>query len=313
MANKLVIRLVMLFLLAQLIGIVILSQYIDFKATASTGITTTNAENYVVEPPQIENENYSFIAIGLAIIIGTALILIIIKYNAMLIWKLWFFMSICIALFYAFYPFLKIITPTENIALSVTILITVILGFFKIFRPTYIAHTISELFIYGGLAALFVPIINLTSAAILLILLAGYDYYMVNKSGHMVTLAKASMQSQMIAGIYVGTPTTSDEENASEQISHNRKHTKLSEIDNKNEAPTSSVMVGGGDIAFPLFFAGAVMKYSGSLISGLIVALGATAGLIVLFSISKRGKFYPAIPFVAAGSFIALGIVYLLI
>jgi len=313
-------------LLAQLIGIVILSQYIDFQATAATGITTTNANNYVVAPPQVENESYSFISIILAIIIGTVIILWLIKIDAIIVWKIWFLVSITTALTYAFYPMIHFLIAQETTAISVTIALALILGYLKIFRANYIAHTIGELFIYAGLAALFVPILNLTSAIILLLLLAAYDYYMVNKSGHMITLAKASVDEKLISGLYAGTPGGShkqkekkNETTVTTTIGTNTKSLHSAKVareiksaEHEPSAQTTGVMVGGGDIAFPLFFAGALMKHSGTLGSGLLVAVCATIGLCVLFAIGKRGKFYPAIPFVAAGCFVALGIVYFL-
>jgi len=326
MPNKLVVRIVLLFLLAQLIGITILYQYIDFQTTAATGVTATNANNYITEPPQVENESYSFISIILSIIIGTVIILWLIKINAMMVWKLWFLVSITTALTYAFYPMIHFLIAEKTFAVILTIIIALALGYLKIFRANYIAHTIGELFIYAGLAALFVPILNLTSAIILLVLLAAYDYYMVNQAGHMVTLAKASVDAKLISGLYAGTPGGSKKEKNTEPIiaKSNSKippsSKKIKNVDSQldpltpdeKNMETTGVMVGGGDIAFPLFFAGALMKHAGTLGSGLLVAICATAGLIVLFAIGKKGKFYPAIPFVAAGCFIAMGIVYLI-
>ena len=329
MVNKLIVRIILLFLLAQLIGILVLSQYIDFQKTAQTGITATTS-NYVVPPPQVADESYSFISIIIAIIVGTALVLLLIKLNAMLIWRLWFMASITLALTYALYPLSRWLIPSTAIAMGVTIIVAIIIAYLKIFRVNYIAHTIGELFIYGGLAALFVPILNLTSAIILLVLLAAYDYYMVNQSGHMITLAKASMKSQLISGLYVGKPGSGANANESDEpqqaqtasksaktsravVNKNADKENKSNSDNLNseDGTSTGVMVGGGDIAFPLFFAGALMKHSGALGSGLLVAICATGGLLVLFAISKKGKFYPAIPFVAAGCFVALGITLL--
>lgn len=70
-------------------------------------------------------------------------------------------------------------------------------------------------------------------------------------------------------------------------------------------------ILGGGDVIFPIILAGVVLN-TFSLISAIIISLGATVALGVLFYYSEKGKFYPAMPFISAGCFIALGIVYLI-
>ena len=86
------------------------------------------------------------------------------------------------------------------------------------------------------------------------------------------------------------------------------------------EENVKSAILGGGDIAFPMLFAGAVMTWlieSGlskqlAYFESLVVILFAGFALFGLFMKSKKDTFYPAMPFISAGCFIGLGIVYLL-
>ncbi|MFT4297595.1 MAG: hypothetical protein ACMXX5_00195 [Candidatus Woesearchaeota archaeon] len=64
-------------------------------------------------------------------------------------------------------------------------------------------------------------------------------------------------------------------------------------------------------MAFPLFLAGAVLKEFNFLMA-LIPVIGSTIALSMLFFKASKNKFYPAMPFIAAGSFIGLIIVYLI-
>ena len=72
-----------------------------------------------------------------------------------------------------------------------------------------------------------------------------------------------------------------------------------------------TALLGGGDIGFPLIFAGVVFKELG-LWQAMIIPIFAMLGLALLLFFSKDKKFYPAMPFIGAGCFVGLGIVYLL-
>jgi presenilin-like A22 family membrane protease len=75
---------------------------------------------------------------------------------------------------------------------------------------------------------------------------------------------------------------------------------KLSKTGKGKKVKVSIAILGGGDVAFPLIFAGVVYRAVG-LIPALMIIAGATLSLILLFIYSKKGKFYPAMPFLTAG------------
>lgn len=265
--------LLFLFLAAQFIGLAIINNYLNAEQEWE-GIPSVGG--FSIERPDLTPAQAILYIIG-AILIGSLLILVIIHFRGMLLWKLWFTSAIVLCLYIALAAFLS---PWIALFLSL------IVGIAKVFFPNRYLHNISELFIYGGLAALFAPILNVLAAFILLLILSVYDLYAVFKSKHMIKLAKFQTQSGVFAGLMLPYGKTS------------------MTASKKTGTHGTLAVLGGGDIGFPLFFAGAVLAVSG-IISAAIISIGATLGLFVLLLIGQRGKFYPAIPFLTAGA--ALG------
>ena len=93
-------------------------------------------------------------------------------------------------------------------------------------------------------------------------------------------------------------------------------------IEFKDDGPKNAIL-GGGDIAFPLFFSAAIMehliivqnipKFPNALLYSLISTVTAGIALSLLFYYSKKDKFYPAMPFISAGCLIGYGIIFLII
>ena len=69
-------------------------------------------------------------------------------------------------------------------------------------------------------------------------------------------------------------------------------------------------MLGGGDIGFPLIFAGVILKEFGLKYS-LIIPFFAMLGLAFLLWWGDEKKFYPAMPFITVGCFLGLAVVEL--
>ena len=80
--------------------------------------------------------------------------------------------------------------------------------------------------------------------------------------------------------------------------------------DKDKKIKVNVAILGGGDVIFPIILAGVVFNTLG-LLQALIISIGATLALAFLFYISKKGKFYPAMPFISVGCFAALGVAYL--
>ena len=117
-----------LFLLSQFIGLIILTKLHQDETLA-----------FGIQRPELE-KGTSFIHVFVIILLVTAIALIIARFNAVRLWKLWFFLSIFIVLTIALSAFFH-----EYLAALLALLVT----FFKIIKPNIIVHNISELFIYG--------------------------------------------------------------------------------------------------------------------------------------------------------------------
>lgn len=295
-----------IFLLTQYLGIAIIYNYVDWAQTAEKGITSFQALP-VGERPQFA-EQTSYLPVLLMVIIGTLILLLLIRFKLDWLWKLWFLSAVFLTLTIAFYAF---------IALKIAIFLALALSLWKIFRPNVWVQNFTELFTYGGLAAIFVPVFNLWSISILLILISGYDAYAVWKSKHMITLAQSQAKSQVFAGLLipytlgkVAPPIPKASEKA--KITKTTAPAKMTSTAKTTSASgkTRIALLGGGDIAFPLLFAGVVLKQWGFLPS-LIIPLFALLGLGLLLWKAEDKKFYPAMPFISAGCFVGLGVAWL--
>src|SRR3989338_5495 len=288
-----------IFLLAQFIGIFILYKYIDPEQSVQEGKTVFK-ELPIGERPPVE-EKTSFIPVILAVLIGTVILLVLIKYKLAFIWKLWFLMAAVITLTVAF---------TAFISTAIAFGLALVLGIWKVLKPNVIIHNFTELFIYGGLAAIFVPLFNLFSVIILLILISGYDAYAVWKSKHMITLAKSQAESKIFAGLLIPYKLGKA---VHRKEGHNIKaiKTAMKSTLTLPKVQMRTAILGGGDIGFPLIFAGVVLKEWG-LWQSLVIPFFALAGLAILLYYAEEKKFYPAMPFISAGCFVGLGVVVLL-
>lgn len=300
MKHSLSITLIILgiFLLAQFIGLGILYKYIDPIKSQETGKTEFKDLPIGERPPV--DERTSFIPVIIAVIIGTVILLLLMKYKLALIWKLWFLMAVVISLSTAWAAFIPI-----EIAFAAAFIFAI----WKIFKPNVWVHNFTELFIYGGLAAIFAPLFNLWSISILLVLISIYDAYAVWKSKHMVTLAKSQTEAKVFAGLLIpyslkGFLKKKVKESTTEKAS------KKSSI-TLPKVSVRTAILGGGDIGFPLIFAGAVLKELG-LWQSLIIPFFALAGLALLLYYAEEKKFYPAMPFISVGCLVGLGVVAIL-
>ncbi|MBI2650192.1 hypothetical protein HYX04_02660 [Candidatus Woesearchaeota archaeon] len=292
---KVIIALVSFFFMAQFAGLLVINHYIDHKKSVETKAVELKPLPYSLERPEVKNQSASFIYITIALLIGTFLVLLLIKFNKPFVWKLWFFATVWLTLSIAFAAFI-------NSALAAVI--SLIFSILKFYKPDIIIQNLSEIFIYGGLAAIFVPIINLFAAFMLLIIISIYDFVAVYKTKHMIKLAKFQSSSKVFAGLLIPygkgsmvkdiTPPKPGIKKDSEKI-----HKK------------SVAVLGGGDIGFTLIFAGVVMKglmLQETILIGflkaLIIPVFVSIALLFLLLKGQQNKFYPAMPVLSLGCFI---------
>lgn len=252
---KVTIVIAVLFFLAHFVGLFITNQFLDADLP------------YGIERPEIES-SVSYIPLIIAIAIATGLALLLIKFGAMKIWKLWFVFATIYLLGIAFSAFFD--SGYWAIALAI------ILGLLKFFRPSVIIHNFTELFVYSGIAAIFAPIMGILAASILLVLISIYDAIAVWKTKHMVKMAKFQAKSKMFAGFVI-----------------------------PYDKGKKTAILGGGDIGFTLLFSGVVLTQFG-FYQALLVSFITMISLFLLLVYSKKDKFYPAMPYLSAGCFLGL-------
>lgn len=255
---KITLILVLLFLLSQLIGLFVINSYLVKELP------------YNIERPEWNEKQSGFNIIAMIVFI-TLIAIVIMKFNLLRIWKIWFFIAVLITLSISFSTFIN------SLLAFIAALIFAIL---KIFRNNVYIHNFTEVFIYGSIGAMFVPLLNIITVSILLILISVYDYLAVYKIKHMIGLAKFQSKAKLFAGLFI-------------------------------PYGKNSAILGGGDMAFPLLFTGVVMKSFG--IKALIITLFVTIALALLLFKSEKKRFYPAMPFLSIGCFIGLGLLYLIL
>jgi presenilin-like A22 family membrane protease len=315
---EITILLVLIFIAAQVAGLFVISNYIDIYASKETGATVVKEGAYNITgitPPPVTDESSSWIYIMGAVIIGTALVLLIIKFKQTNLWKIWFFASVVITLTVALAPFINRLAMGlfGGGGFVATAVIAAVLTFYKVFRPNIYVHNLTEIFIYGGLAALIVPIMNIFSAVALLIAISIYDMFAVWQSKHMVSMAKYQTESKVFAGLMLSYGKPAETKGKPVEAKSSAKAATAKQIRTSEEKETGrTAILGGGDIAFPLLFAGVIMKTTGGFIAPLIITLFAAIALGLLLLKGQKDKFYPAMPFISAGCFIGWAVTLLL-
>lgn len=292
--------LIAIFIISQLLGLALITLGTQITKD-ETGQTVVTHEDTAIGPrPETRGfQSFTYLLIGIAV--GTAVLLILIRFHMTNVWKLWFFLAVWLA-----------VTVSLGAALNkyVALGIAFVLAVWKIWRPNIIVHNLTEVLVYSGIALLIVPILDVFYASLLLIVIAIYDAYAVWKSKHMVKMANFQTESKLFAGLLIPYPGTKVKMQGKPEL-------KIKSVQKPTEG--RSAILGGGDIAFPMLFAGVVMDSLlqdgfSKLIAyaqSLIIVAAATIALFLLFYYAKKDTFYPAMPFIAAGCFVGYGLVLL--
>jgi len=290
--------LIAMFFIAQLVGIFVSSVYLpETKVVGNETITEYNLP-YGVEPPQQQTPGISLLSIIFALIIAVFLLFVLMKFELKIVLRIWFFAVIVLGIGIAINAFLIKIPNSAIIALALAIPLAIL----KVFNRNLIAHNFTELLIYPGIASVFIPILDLWTIILLLLFISAYDIYAVWHAGFMQKMAKYQIENlKVFSGFFIPYLSKKDKVKI--------KATKKSK--GKKKVAVNLAVLGGGDIVFPIILAGIVLRTLG-LYQALIIAVGATIALTYLFSVSQKGKFYPAMPYITSGCLIALGIAYLI-
>jgi len=284
---KISVLMLALFVVTQFIGLYVVNHY----------LVEDNDLPYGMDPPEVEKESDFYTSllpsIIIAFVIAIVILFLLMKFKAELILKIWFFVVVSIALGLTLNSFI----PGVKYASIIVLIVTIPVAFFKVFKNNFIIHHIAELFVYPGIAAVFVPLLNIWTMVILLILISCYDMWAVWRSGVMQKMAKYQINKlKVFSGFFVPY--------ASPKVKTKIK--KMSKKDLKTKkVGVNLAILGGGDIVFPIITSGVVLKTMG-ILPALLVILGAAIGLGYLFFAAKKKKFYPAMPFITSGMFLGI-------
>lgn len=161
-----------------------------------------------------------------------------------------------------------------SIAISLSVLIdeltalfvASILGVIRLSSKDLVIHNLTEVLLYGGLVSLFTPLFTPLTTLILLVIISVYDYVSVFVTKHMIVLAQSQSRNNLFTGLLI-----------------NR--------------GSETALLGGGDIAFSLLFA-TVLGSAYGIIHSYITIYLVIASIAALTLFGRKGKFYPAMPFI---------------
>ncbi len=303
---KLTAILLAMFIVTQFIGLYVVNHYSTTKIINGE-VVNVEAPGLPLglETPELEGQkefNQIFISIIIAFVIAIVLLFLLTKFKIQFILKLWFFAVVSIALVIS----LLAILPSFKYVLLVALIIVLPIAFIKIYKTSFLLHNLTELLIYPGIAAVFVPILNIWTVGILLILISVYDIWAVWHSGIMQKMAKYQINELKVFGGFFVPNLSKKQKILIEKVKKSDKKEELG----KKKFKINVAILGGGDIIFPIIAAGVMLKTLG-IYSALLVTLGAVLGLAYIFFFGKK-KWYPAMPFITAGIFAGIIASYLI-
>jgi presenilin-like A22 family membrane protease len=321
---KITVILLSMFVITQLIGLYVLNAN-PFTITAIVNGTQTSISNPSlswIQPPEIQQQSDFSMYFGsmvISFILAVIILFLLTKFKVDVILKIWFFLVVAIALFITLNAvFLNLNINVASLYFVIPALaITLLLSFIKVFKRNFIVHNLTELLIYPGIATVFVPILNIWSVIILLVLISIYDIWAVWHSGIMQKMAKYQINNlKVFSGFFVPY--------ISKKLRMQMKKMKKSK-DKKKKIKVNLAILGGGDVVFPIITSGVIFKtetvallngmksFVGGFWPAIFVIAGATLGLTLLFMFSEKKKFYPAMPFITAGIFLGIILSYLVL
>lgn len=308
--------LMILFMTAQVIGLFIFSRsmHVTQVVNETTGMTKTVLVDSDIpggRPDTVGADAFFFVVF--ALLFGTALVFLIIKFKFFKLWKGWFFLAIAMTIG---------ISLSVFIDYYIALVLGVVLASLKLFKPNIFTHNISEIFMYSGIVIMLAPIFGEPTTQVVLpfinyvvpipenmfwlFMMLGavslYDAIAVWKSKHMITMAKAQAKNKMFAGLMIPYGKASPESKKT------KVHVSIPKGMKKKNV--TSAILGGGDIAFPMLFAGGTMRQlilldglsiDAAFLKVLIIPVVVGAALYMLLIKGKKDTFYPAMPFISVG------------
>jgi len=240
-------------------------------------------------------------------IIAIGIFIVLTRLNAESFIRAWFFVVTIIAIALALNAFF--IKANIIYASIIAILISIVLAYFKIYKRNIVIHNLTELIIYPGIAVVLIPVIGIIGIVVLLLLISLYDIWAVWQSQFMQKMAKYQMENlRIFTGFFI---PYADKDQKQKIISIKEKYKEKSDSFIEKQLQKAKIKVklailGGGDIVFPIITAGVFYNAYKSYLPPVIITISATLGLLYLFVFAKKGKFYPAMPFLTIAMYLGM-------
>lgn len=287
-----------MFLLTQFIGLYVVNHYSDKELPLG------------LETPQVQDAqeyNSFFVSILIAFVIAISIMFLLTHFRAEFFLRLWFFVVVFIALVISLSSF----SPEIKYLTLIVSIIALPLALVKIYGRDLLVHNLTELLVYPGIAAVFVPVLNIWTIIGLLIVISLYDAWAVWHSGIMQKMAKYQIKKlKVFSGFFIPY--------VSKSVRMKIKQMSKKELE-KKKIRANVAILGGGDVIFPIITSGVILRTNPFGLSGIqtfippvLTIFGAALGLGYLFFFAEKKKFYPAMPFITAGIFLMLGISWLI-
>lgn len=266
MEGKVLVWFLGIFLITQLLGLYVGSKYIPL---IKTGVVAP-----IVEKPE---EPSSSIIIFVYVLLATGLILIIIRLRR-------FFLRIleAFAIFFASWLAFDVILPFNGVIGAIA------LTAWKMLRPSVLSRNLAVIFSVAGAGAFIGSSLGILPVLIFVFILSVYDYISVFITKHMITIAKAIIETQSAFTI---------------SIPHKFKKPVTFKVAGKKIKKSFHVFqLGAGDILVPLIFSVSVLsRYT--ILNSIFVILGSLAslGFLLYFVTKKPGRALPALPVISVG------------
>lgn len=263
---------VAMFLVTQLLGLYVGTQYL---VEIESGTLPPAFEN----PENITNSFMLFIYI----MISTVGILLVVKY-----WKPSIRVLEAFVVFFSSWITFDFLIPIGIGYVSLGFILAIALTAWKALRPTILSQNVAAIFSGAGAAALLGASFGVVPSLLFLVMLCIYDFVSVFITKHMINLARELTKIPM--AFTIASP-------------HKFKKPKYFKVKGRMERRTVHIFqLGVGDIVIPLMFSISLLR-SFTIVSSILSIVGSTIALLLLIHhMSKHPKPLPALPFITVGT-----------
>jgi len=251
-----------MFIVTQIFGIYVANFYSPVKIIDGEKQNISAPEiPYGLQQPQIQEKDfyYFFPSLIFSFVFAILIIFLISKFKFGAIIKIWFFIVIVIALGISFNSFF----PNTKFFSWAIIFISIIFAYFKTFKKEMFIHNLTEILIYPGIAAVFIPLLNIWTLIFLLILISVYDIWAVWHSGIMQKMAKYQINElNIFAGFFIPYADKKTKDKI-KLLKEKYEKEKLVKKFKEQNLKINLAILGGGDVVFPIIASGVVLKEFG--------------------------------------------------